>query len=220
MEVKIYRVFINDEDETGLFGISLVNKPANQAEVIYMSENPIQDIRLNEDKRLVSGVVLRPGQLIKRFNQDTNEPEYWYFEAEDIRKMVEFFFGKSYNNNVNIEHQIYNINDVVLTESYFIDRKRGIDPMEFKQYEDFSWIVTYKVGNDDVWNEIKNGTFKGFSIDGRIEKLLVKTEIKMSEKESKIDVINRLLKEYDKIKDEDNNEIEISIIDYVNYYVK
>ena len=214
--IKIYKVFINKDDDTGLFGISLVNKPANKADFIHMSENNKIDIKMNEEKRIISGVVLRPNQYIARYNPDL---EYWFFDAETIEFMVEKFFKDNYNNNVNIEHKVYGIEGVNMIESYFIDRKRSIDPVEFKTYEDKSWIISYKVNNDDIWNEVKNGTFQGFSIDGYIEKMLVKVDVKMNE--SKIEKLNKTIEEYEKLLEtEKDDEIKISIIDYANEYVK
>lgn len=218
-EINYYRVRVNKDepDETGLFGISLTPKPANEADFIHMSSEQKADIKMNEEKRIISGVVLRPKQLIARYNP---ELEYWYMEEQDIKDMVEVFFRDNYNNNVNIDHKIYGIEGVNIIESYFIDRKRNIDPVEFKSYEDSSWIVSYKVNSDVIWNEVKNGTFKGFSIDGYIEKKLVKTEVKLNESKSKIDKLNETIKEYQKQLSENNEDIEISVIDYVNEYVK
>lgn len=219
---KIFRVFVNEDDDTGLFGIGLVNSPANKTDFIYMSDDNKIDIKMNDEKRIISGIVLRPNQLIRRYNSETKEEEYWYFDVESIQFMVEKFFKDNYNNNVNIEHQIYGIEGVNLLESYFIDRKRGIDPIEFKTYEDLSWIVSYKVNNDSIWNDVKNGTFQGFSIDGYIEKELVKIDVKMNESknESKIEKLNKTIDEYKKLLETEKDEINISVIDYWNEFVK
>lgn len=219
-QINYYLVRANKDidDETGLFGISLTPKPANEADFIYMSSDKKADIKMNDEKRIISGVVLRPNQYFERYNN--NELEYWYFDQESIRDMVEMFFRDNYNNNVNIDHKIYGIEGVNIIESYFIDRQRGIDPVEFKTYEDFSWIVSYKVNNNEIWAQVKDKTFKGFSIDGYINKILVKTEIKMNESKSKIDKLNETIKKYEKQLSENNNEIKISVIDYVNEYVK
>ena len=72
--------------------------------------------------------------------------------------------------------------------------------------------------NDNIWNEVKNGTFQGFSIDGYIEKMLVKVDVKMNE--SKIEKLNKTIEEYEKQLSENNEKIEISVIDYVNIYLK
>jgi hypothetical protein len=57
---------------------------------------------------------------------------------------------------------------VFVCESFIIDSERGIKaPEGFKQEPDGSWFISMKVENDDVWNKVLEGTFKGFSIEGR-----------------------------------------------------
>jgi hypothetical protein len=54
-----------------------------------------------------------------------------------------------------------------MTESLLIDRKRGVNPPDsFKNMTDGSWYVSYKVNNDMLWDEIKQGTYTGFSWQG------------------------------------------------------
>jgi hypothetical protein len=54
--------------------------------------------------------------------------------------------------------------------------------------QDGTWIASYKIDNDDVWNEVKNGKFQGFSVEGNFFKDLVKikTNNKMSKKTKSI----------------------------------
>jgi hypothetical protein len=67
---------------------------------------------------------------------------------------------------VNIEHN-KKIDNVYMFESYIIDRSVGKNPMKsFEDLPDGSWFGSYKVDNEEVWNEVKSGTFKGFSIEG------------------------------------------------------
>lgn len=52
-------------------------------------------------------------------------------------------------------------------ESYIIDRQRGITPPKgFEDIADGSWFGSFKVENDNIWQEVKAGTFKGFSVEG------------------------------------------------------
>ena len=38
---------------------------------------------------------------------------------------------------------------------------------------DGTWLAEYKIEDDKVWNEIKNGTYKGFSIEGIFQNNIV-----------------------------------------------
>jgi hypothetical protein len=49
----------------------------------------------------------------------------------------------------------------------FLDSKRGtVPPKGFKVEADGSWFISMRVENDKIWEQVKNGTFKGFSIEG------------------------------------------------------
>ena len=62
------------------------------------------------------------------------------------------------------------VNEVFLTESYFIEREKGINPEDFKEATDGSWVVSYKVANKELFNQIvSTNKFNGFSLEGIFE---------------------------------------------------
>ena len=65
-----------------------------------------------------------------------------------------------------------------MLESYIIDKERGICPNEFASAPDGSWVVSYKVSNLDVWNKIKSGEVKGFSVQGLFR--IIETKLEMN----------------------------------------
>ena len=50
--------------------------------------------------------------------------------------------------------------------TFIKDTNKGINPAGFDDISDGSLFATFKVRNPKVWEYIKNGTFKGFSIEG------------------------------------------------------
>jgi hypothetical protein len=50
-------------------------------------------------------------------------------------------------------------------ESFIIDERKPT-PKGFSKLPDGSWFGTMKVDNDEVWQQIKSGEFRGFSIEG------------------------------------------------------
>jgi hypothetical protein len=83
------------------------------------------------------------------------------------------------------------VSDMALFESYFIeDDKRNIpDSFADQNLQPGSWIVSYKVNNDDTWGKIKNGEFYGFSIEGWFKEIEVaikqKQQVKSKNKKMK-----------------------------------
>ena len=70
------------------------------------------------------------------------------------------------------------VSGVNLIQLFIKDSEKGIVPQGFETIEDGSLFATYHVENDAIWNEIKNGTFKGFSLEGlfKVEQLKLKKE--------------------------------------------
>jgi len=56
---------------------------------------------------------------------------------------------------------------LTMFESWIVDEKRGIKPMKgYEDVKDGSWFGSFKVENEDVWKMIKDGTVRGFSVEG------------------------------------------------------
>jgi len=129
----------------------------------YKTAFKIQD----EDKRIVSGYFMKADLPIIRLN-DMNEKYYVVFRKPTIEKIVNKFFKNNYNSNINLMHDIdYKDNGVYVIESLIIDSKRGIKaPDGFENAPDGSWWGSMRVENDEVWQMVKDGTFKGFSVEG------------------------------------------------------
>lgn len=138
----------------------------------------------SEDQRIVSGPLMIADLPIYRRDE---EGEYYVtFTSEEIKKIVQKFFKKGYQAKVNIEHG-KPAQGVYMFESYIIDRERGVNPPKgFEDVANGSWFGSFKVENESLWSKVKDGTFKGFSVEGlfKYEKtgeMLTKDEEIMSE---------------------------------------
>lgn len=120
----------------------------------------------SEEQRIASGPLMLADTPIYR--NDGGKEYYVVFPKETIRQIVLKFFKKGYQSNVNLMHDANQaVNGVTMFESWISDSNRGIKPMQgFEDAPDGSWFGSFKVENDDVWNKIKSGEFKGFSVEG------------------------------------------------------
>ncbi len=125
---------------------------------------------INEEQRIISGALMIADELIYRNNEKFGE-HYVKFSAETIKQIAIKFAKKKFQNHVNLMHDSnQKVNDVTMFESFIVDKKRGIMPMaEFKDVADGSWFGSFYVENDSVWQEVKNGTYKGFSVEGMFD---------------------------------------------------
>ena len=78
------------------------------------------------------------------------------------------FAKKKFQNNVNLMHDSnQKVDGVTMFESFIVDKSRGIMPMKgFEDIADGSWFGSFYVENNDVWEAIKSGEYKGFSVEG------------------------------------------------------
>lgn len=167
------------DEETGCYTVSLVEFPAVEVDFLkFEKETPIE-LKFNDDKHIITGVALRADYPIYRNSPEKGE-YYVVFTKEIIRDIVEKYSKHGFNNLVNIEHNENNyVDNVVMIESYIIDRERGVNPIAFEKVEDGSWVTSFKVNDLNVWNKIKNGEVKGFSVEGFFK--LVEIQIKKTD---------------------------------------
>lgn len=168
MKKKIYKIKIDPTDQiTGMDAISLVECPAVEVDFLKFSKEEPKSLQFtNEEKRIITGVALLADTPIYRVKPD-GEEYYVVFDRETIEQLVTKYSKYMFNNFVNIEHSNQHFVDgMYMIESYLKNSERGIVPTEFSEIPDGSWIVSYKVDNIDVWEKIKSGEVKGFSIQG------------------------------------------------------
>lgn len=120
----------------------------------------------DEEERIISGPLMLANKPI--FRMDSFGEYYVYFSADTIKKIAQKFFRKAYQNNVNLMHDDgQQLSGLTMFESFITDEKRGILPMKgFEDVPDGSWFGSFKVENDEVWQMVKDGKVKGFSVEG------------------------------------------------------
>lgn len=174
----------------GVFAISLVNAPATGEHYIAMAkqEKIVKFAKVDEEQRILMGLVLQPDQLIYRVDEDGNEFEM-FFSAETIKDFSQNFFQSGFQLNSKLEHD-EPIEGVTFVESWLVENPKIDKSAAFGlEYPKGSWLVSMKVDNDDIWNNyIKTGELKGFSIDGMVEleEVTLKSNIEMSKNNKNI----------------------------------
>lgn len=170
---------VSSESEVSF--VALVDKPAIQKNFMAFAAHVAMSFQvISEDKRIVSGPAMLADTPIYR-DQD-GEEFYVTFSKETIEKIALKFFKKGYQANFNLMHQPEMATEAVTVfESFICDPERGIMPM--KGYEDApagSWFISAKVEDDNIWAMVKDGTLKGFSVEGIFS---MKTTNKVAEEE-------------------------------------
>lgn len=165
--MKVFYIKIDDE-LTGINAISLVQSPAVEKDFLcFNKENKPVNLKFDNSQHIITGVVCLADTPIYRYNEKLGE-YYVVFTKETIRRMVEKFAKDDLFKSVNLQHNDNMFVDgVYMVESYLTNKDRGINPIEFSDVPEGSWIASYKVENENLWNEIINGdTLNGFSLQG------------------------------------------------------
>lgn len=172
----------------GIDIMSFVDDPAVDVNFLYFSKDKKERrcFSLDEEKRIVTGVAMRANYPIYR-NQD-GEEFYIQFTPDVISDFVQKFMREHKTTNVDVFHDGKIIKDVFLFESFILKNDIKLTNPAFKDIEPGSWMVSYKVENDALWEKVKSGQVKGFSITAYSE---------MEEADSNADYreINKILNE-------------------------
>ena len=163
---RIIELIIDEENEfSGIEAISVVENPAIEEDFIALKEHKeVKLAEVDKEKRILMGAALIPNKKIYR---NSGEEEYYIFFSEDtVRKASELFLMKGNQNNSTSEHNV-ELEGMSVVESWIIEDEKKDKSRKY----DFdlpvgTWMVSVKVNNDDVWNQVKAGEVKGFSIEG------------------------------------------------------
>ena len=150
----------------------------NQLRMTNLFKQDFQE--LDNEKRIVTAPVMLAETPIMRYNSELGK--YWVkFKADTIEKMMRKYFKENKIHKVNTNHDPKSQKDgVYMMESYIVGDRNS--SKLFPNVPEGSWVATYYVDNDDVWEKIKEGEYNGFSLEGYF---IEKYEDEMIEKVTK-----------------------------------
>jgi len=188
MDKKIIELIIDENDlQTGIHAVSVVHSPAIEENFIALSKHEIELKEVDTEKKILMGAALVPNKQILRADKDGNG-YYIYFSEDTIKKASELFLMRSNQNNATLEHK-EKLNGMSVVESWVIDNPKMDKSKEYGfNLPKGTWMISMKVNNEDIWNDVKAGKVKGFSIEGYFA-----DKYEMSqEKDEKQEIINKL----------------------------
>lgn len=159
--IPIYKIMLTDIESVE---IALVDEPAIEVDFLKFNSEQIK-LEFNEDKMIVKGAVMIPDKLLYR--NDRLGERFVKLDSEEIEKAAMLFLknGMKFNkSHSDIEASLDIYESFIATENNDLNVPVG------------SWIITAKVKDNALWQEIKNGTFNGFSLEGMFSNELVGTQ--------------------------------------------
>jgi hypothetical protein len=190
--MQVIELVIDEEsDEVGVQAISVVNSPAVEVDWIALNKQVMLKAS-DEKKRILTGVALIPSKQIYRYDEQMGE-YYIFFSKETIEKASQLFLKESNQKNATYEHA-YDFDGGIVVESWLVS-----DPeMDKAKHYGFNvpkgtWMISMKIENDKVWNDVLDEKVKGFSIEGFFADKLQMN--KLSEEEILVQKIKDIINE-------------------------
>ena len=180
-------LFIDETaDNDGIEALSLVKFPATEENWVALNNHRIEFKSIDDDeKRIIIGLALVPDKLIYRRNGD-----YEYnikFSKETVNKAARLYLKKLNNNNATLEHKT-EVEGVSVVESWTVDNPKMDKTAIYNlNATEGSWAVIMSIENDKVWQEIKDGTYLGISVEGYFS-----DEQKLSSQNKELELIEKI----------------------------
>lgn len=178
--LPIYKLIIDEQESSRkeVTAVAFVDMPAIE-ENFFAFEKELRFAVASEDERIVVGPAMIPDKPIYR--RDEQGEYYVVFDRSTIETIAQKFYAKGFQNNANEMHAKA-VDDIVFYQSWIADEKKGIPKMkQFEGLPDGTWFLGAKVSNDETWAKVKDGSFKGFSVEGIFDMMPV--QMRMSDEQ-------------------------------------
>lgn len=170
MRLPIYNAFLDDMED-GIFAIALVESPAVQSDFFAFENEEKETLEfssIDDEQHMIMGVVCRAEYPMLR-KSDKLGKFYLKMSKETIKCMAEKMFADGSYNNIKLTHQQgTETQGVRLVQCFIKDEAMGISPKGFEDIEDGSLFAVFKCEDESIWQDVKSGKFKGFSIEANM----------------------------------------------------
>lgn len=184
-KLETIELFIDESEvKDGIDAISLVKFPAIEENWVALNQHKIEFKSIDEEKKIIIGLALVPDKEIYRRNGD-----YEYnivFSKDTVKKAAQLYLKRLKVNNATLEHET-EVNGVSVVESWIVeDPARDKTAIYNLNAVEGAWAVVMSIQNEEVWKEVKAGTYLGLSIEGNFSDEQKLSKIKEQELIEKI----------------------------------
>ena len=175
-KLKKYKVKAGGSD---VFAISVVSQPAVESSFVALAkqEKPKPVYLSKDDKHMLYGVILRADFPIYRAYGD--EEFYIEFDGEAIERLERKYMKNFAQRNWTKEHLDF-AEGLTLTESWIVtdlehDKSKALG---LEGVTVGSWVGGCLVDDNEIWAQVKEGTYTGFSVEAFCDLEEITREIK------------------------------------------
>jgi hypothetical protein len=189
--MKLIELILDDDEAIGVEAISVVENPAIESDFLTLNKQGVQLAEISKEKRLLMGALLIPNKPIYRKSGD--DEYHIFFSKDTVARASQMYLQNGNQGNSTLEHETQ-LKGLTLVESWIVDDKEkdktalyGLDvPVG-------TWMGAVKCDNDKVYKMAKEGTVKGFSIEGYFADKLEKPKAELSKNDKLINELKNIL---------------------------
>jgi hypothetical protein len=201
-KLPLYELTINNIDYDAITAISLVDFPAIERDFLMFAKEESSMFQFGKadiEKKIITGPALIPNKNIYRSDQLRGEFEI-FFSEDTVSKISQKFLKEHKQNSVTVQHQT-SANNIYVFESWIIEDTENdkSNAIGFNDLPVGTWMVSMKIENDEIWDKIKEGEIKGFSVEAYVSQKLAELKIQdeiEDEDEEALKNIMSLLSDY------------------------
>jgi len=191
--MKLIELILDDDEAIGVEAISVVENPAIESDFIALNKQGIQLAEISKEKRLLMGALLIPNKPIYR--KSGTEEYHIFFSKETVAKASQMYLQNGNQSNSTLEHD-GELKGLTLVESWIVeDKEKDKTALYGLDVPVGTWMGSVKCDNDEVYKMAKEGTVKGFSIEGYFADKLEKPKAELSTEEGILDALIKILSE-------------------------
>ena len=167
---KIKKYYVNPDD-SAVLAMSVVNEPAIESDFVYLSKQKVDKFVALEsnEKHMIFGAALRPDFPIYR--NDGVEEYYLEFSKEAVEKLARNFLINGFQQNFTAAHKD-DVEGITITESWIktdMEKDKSLAVGLDADLPIGSWIIGAYCNNAEVWDKVKDGSYKGFSVEAIVD---------------------------------------------------
>ena len=169
-KLDVYELIIDETTDDEVFALSLVSEPAIQSNFMYLNKQgkkiEVKFASVDEEQKLIVGPILIPDIKILRQDSPKEKPYEVFFSKDTVKQAAQKYLADNHTNDITIEHE-KPVDGVSLVESWIVESSvYDKSKMYGLNLKPGTWAGVFKVNNQEVWDMVKSGDYKGISLEG------------------------------------------------------
>jgi len=191
--IPLIELFLDlEENRDAVNAISFVKQPAIEKNFIALSQQTYTFETVDQDQKIIVGYALIPNKKILRGTKE--DPFHIFFKEQTVKDASHLYLSKLNGNNTTVNHNKA-VSGVSVVESWIVEDPKN-DKINNYNLEAIKggWAVIMKVDNEEVWEDVKKGTYLGLSIEGIFSDRAVSVDLESEAPKSALEQVLEVAK--------------------------